>query len=31
VLEKVADAARQQAAEEGRGWLFGAAEATAIA
>jgi long-chain acyl-CoA synthetase len=31
VLEKVVDAARQQAAEEGRGRFFDAAEATAIA
>jgi len=31
VLEKVADAARQQAAREGRGRFFDAAEATAIA
>jgi long-chain acyl-CoA synthetase len=31
VLEKVADAARQQAAKEGRGRFFDAAEATAIA
>jgi long-chain acyl-CoA synthetase len=31
VLEKIADAARQRAAEEGRGRFFAAAEATAVA